>query len=151
MFNLTTLEIDIQKNERAFLSCFVAFIQQCDPDVLVGHNFIGFGLDVLLHRLKLYKMDQVWSKIGRLRRNKWPKLQAGAGGMGESSYQEKAVTSGRLICDTYLAARVNILSPHELGPHSIQKLLSHRTCIDTASVYSRRAQTRRSPQHVLEF
>lgn len=63
-------KIDIQKNERALLGCLLAFIQQCDPDVLVGHNFIGFGLDVLLHRLKFYKMDAVWSKLGRLRRNK---------------------------------------------------------------------------------
>jgi DNA polymerase alpha subunit A len=35
----------------------------------------------------------------------WPKLQAGAGGSGESTFQERMIMSGRLICDTYLAAK----------------------------------------------
>ncbi len=42
-----------------------------DPDVLVGHNFIGFTLDVLLHRMKSHKMEKSWSKIGRLRRTRF--------------------------------------------------------------------------------
>ena len=36
----------------------------------------------------------------------WPKLQAGPGGQGESTYGEKAIVSGRVLCDTYLSARV---------------------------------------------
>jgi hypothetical protein len=36
----------------------------------------------------------------------FPKLQSGVGGMGESTYAERMVTSGRLIVDTYLAAKV---------------------------------------------
>jgi hypothetical protein len=39
-----------------------------------------------------------------------PKLQSGAGGMGDSTWQEKAVTAGRLICDSYLSAKVLSLS-----------------------------------------
>lgn len=35
----------------------------------------------------------------------WPKLQAGAGGAGDSTYQEKMIMSGRLVCDTYLASK----------------------------------------------
>ncbi|RUO96508.1 DNA polymerase family B-domain-containing protein [Jimgerdemannia flammicorona] len=35
----------------------------------------------------------------------WPKLQAGAGGMGDTTYAERMVMSGRLMCDTYLAAK----------------------------------------------
>lgn len=34
-----------------------------------------------------------------------PKLQRGAGGAGESSFQERMVMTGRLVCDTYLAAK----------------------------------------------
>jgi DNA polymerase alpha subunit A len=40
-----------------------------DPDVIVGHNFLGFDLDVLLHRMKAHNVDG-WSRLGRLRRTK---------------------------------------------------------------------------------
>lgn len=96
--------IEVSKNERALLGYLIAQIHRIDPDVIVGHNFIGFDLDVLLHRMKDNKIDS-WSKIGRLRRSKLPKLQAGAGGMGDSTFSERAVASGRLLCDTYLAAK----------------------------------------------
>lgn len=46
-----------------------------------------------------------WSRIGRQRRDRWPKLQAGAGGFGKSSFAELATMSGRLLCDTYLASQ----------------------------------------------
>ncbi|KAJ3196293.1 hypothetical protein HK101_009401 [Irineochytrium annulatum] len=59
-----------------------------DPDIIVGHNFTGVYLDVLLHRMKSNKVDH-WSKLGRLRRNKWPKLQNGAGGSSESTIEER--------------------------------------------------------------
>jgi DNA polymerase alpha subunit A len=35
-----------------------------------------------------------------------PKLQVGAGGMGETTSAERAVMAGRLVCDTYLSAKV---------------------------------------------
>lgn len=41
---------------------------------------------------------------------RWPKLQAGAGGMGDTTYSERLVMSGRLMCDTYLAAKELIRS-----------------------------------------
>lgn len=46
----------------------LANIQRADPDIIVGHNFVGFDLDVLLHRMKALKVDQ-WSRIGRLKRS----------------------------------------------------------------------------------
>lgn len=36
---------------------------------------------------------------------RWPRLQAGAGGAGESTFQERLIMSGRLVCDTYLASK----------------------------------------------
>ena len=45
----------------------IALIKQYDPDVFIGHNFIGFDLDVLLHRLRTLKIKD-WSCLGRLRR-----------------------------------------------------------------------------------
>lgn len=101
------VKVEVMNQERALISNLLALINRIDPDVLVGHNFVGFTLDVLLHRMKSLKIESIWSRLGRLRRSKWPKLQPGAGGMGESTFDEKAVVGGRLICDTYLASRVN--------------------------------------------
>ncbi|GJJ73079.1 DNA polymerase alpha subunit A [Entomortierella parvispora] len=102
-------KIKIQKlpSERALLNMLLARISNSDPDVIVGHNFVGFDLDVLLHRMKHNKADH-WSKIGRLRRTVWPKLQSGAGGMGDTTAAEKQVMAGRLMCDTYLGAKEHV-------------------------------------------
>ena len=52
----------------AYADLTVAVIHRMDPDVIVGHNFTGFDLDVLLHRMKDLKVDH-WSRLGRLRRS----------------------------------------------------------------------------------
>jgi len=97
----------IHANERALLCWFLAHLQKEDPDVIVGHNWLGFDLDVLLHRMQRLKIP-AWSKLGRLRRSVMPKLQSNAGGMGQTTWAEKMIMSGRLICDTYLAAKENL-------------------------------------------
>ncbi|KAJ3207497.1 DNA-directed DNA polymerase alpha catalytic subunit pol1 [Entophlyctis luteolus] len=96
--------IEVLPNEKGLLQYLMAIIHRTDPDILVGHNFIGVDLDILLHRLKANKVD-LWSKIGRLRRTKWPKLQSGAGGAGDSTYEERTVASGRILCDTFMSAK----------------------------------------------
>ncbi|KAI8074574.1 DNA polymerase family B-domain-containing protein [Gongronella butleri] len=96
--------IQLERTEASMLNYLLARIQSADPDVIVGHNFNGFDLDVLLHRMKALN-TQNWHRLGRLKRRMWPKLQAGAGGARESTYQERMIMSGRLICDTYLAAK----------------------------------------------
>ncbi|KAH7045436.1 DNA polymerase family B-domain-containing protein [Linnemannia elongata] len=96
-----------QPSERTLLNLLLANIFRTDPDVIVGHNFVGFDLDVLLHRMKHTKADH-WSRVGRLRRTVWPKLQTGAGGMGDTTAQEKNIVSGRLMCDTYLGAKEHV-------------------------------------------
>ena len=83
-------------SERELLNLMLATIQREDPDVYCGHAFVSFDLDVLLHRM--HKLDiKTWSKLGRLRRNKMPKLQAGPGGMNESTWDEKQVIENFLI------------------------------------------------------
>lgn len=37
--------------------------------------------------------------------SRFPKLQAGAGGMAESTFSEKSILSGRVVADTYLLAK----------------------------------------------
>ena len=98
--------VTIAFNERQLLSDLMTRLVNIDPDVLVGHNFLGYDLDILLHRMKDHAFkDHSWSRLGRLKRSKMPKLQTGAGGQRESTWQEKQVTAGRLVCDTYLNAR----------------------------------------------
>jgi len=36
---------------------------------------------------------------------RFPKLNHGFGGMGDTTWQEKAVMAGRLVCDTYHLAK----------------------------------------------
>lgn len=103
--------VEVLPNERALLSFLIgtfvfilANIHRNDPDIIVGHNIIDYDFDVLLHRLKITKTEH-WSRIGRLRRTVWPKLQVGAGGTGDSTFAERQMASGRLLCDTYRNAR----------------------------------------------
>ena len=94
--------VTLAPNERALVSCLLSRLQQDDPDVLVGHNILGFELDVLLGRALHLKLGNAWSKVGRLKRNKPPSRWKAAS--GRDTFHASA-TCGRLICDTYLAAR----------------------------------------------
>ncbi|KAI9190484.1 DNA-directed DNA polymerase alpha catalytic subunit pol1 [Blastocladiella emersonii ATCC 22665] len=87
-------DIKPHQSERSLLNQFMANLQMQDPDVLVGHNICGFDVDVLMARFKVLNVTQ-WSKIGRLRRGQFPKSPA----------QFRAAASGRLLLDTYLAAK----------------------------------------------
>ena len=97
--------ISLQPNERALLTMIIMKLKELDVDAFVGHNFSGFDLDVLLHRMKELKVPH-WSSLGRLKRTKFPNLGGGGhsygGGAGAGAM---SVVAGRLICDTYLAAR----------------------------------------------
>ncbi len=112
-------------------------IAEYDPDVIVGHNFLGWDLDILLHRMQACNVPCAeWSKLGRLRRSRcvfpfparsrimrtcwprilfsmavgaiecrFPRMNQGVGGTGDTTWQEKAVMAGRLVCDTYHSAK----------------------------------------------
>jgi DNA polymerase alpha subunit A len=58
--------------------------------VLVGHDFLGAQLDVLLTRMRELKVDH-WSRVGRFRRSKWPPI-------GRQGTNLKFL-NGRLLCD----------------------------------------------------
>ncbi|KAJ7272585.1 DNA polymerase family B-domain-containing protein [Mycena haematopus] len=78
------------KNERMLLSSLLNAIHRADPDVIVGHDFLGVSLDVLLLRMKELKADH-WSRMGRFRRSKWPSI-------GKQGSNIKFL-AGRLLCD----------------------------------------------------
>jgi DNA polymerase alpha subunit A len=65
-------------------------LHKADPDILVGHDFLGVSLDILLHRMRELKADH-WSRIGRFRRSKWP-------GIGRQGTNLRFL-NGRLLCD----------------------------------------------------
>ncbi|OBZ73519.1 DNA polymerase alpha catalytic subunit [Grifola frondosa] len=65
--------ISPMKNERMLLNSLLVTIHRADPDVIVGHEFLGVSLDVLLHRMRELKADH-WSRIGRFRRSRWPPI-----------------------------------------------------------------------------
>lgn len=77
-------------------------IQKSDPDVIVGHEFLGVSLDVLLGRMKDLRADH-WSRIGRFRRTRMILGRAGT---------NLKLLYGRLICDLASdSAKVRALVP----------------------------------------
>ena len=87
-----------EMNERALLNRLMAQIGQWDPDVIVGHNALGYDLDVILARCQELKVS-TWSKVGRRRRRDMPKSGT------RRDYFIADAMAGRLLCDTYLSAK----------------------------------------------
>lgn len=88
------------KTERALLNSMLGMIYRYDPDVMVGHNFLGGGFEALLYRMKELKADH-WSRIGRFRRK----------GMNVSKMGSNVkLMAGRLVADLSSdAAKVSFL------------------------------------------
>jgi len=85
--------MEIFPNERAMLSRFFTRLQQEDPDIMSSHNLFGFEFDVLLNRALANKIGG-WDRLGRLRRARPPK-----------SINDANSFAGRILCDTYKAAK----------------------------------------------
>ncbi|GLH01797.1 DNA polymerase alpha catalytic subunit [Gryllus bimaculatus] len=60
--------VERMDSERALLNNLLAKVQRLDPDFIVGHDILGFDLEVLLQRLLNHKIPN-WSRLGRLRRH----------------------------------------------------------------------------------
>nr|XP_034328264.1 DNA polymerase alpha catalytic subunit isoform X1 [Crassostrea gigas] len=99
------LRVEMLPNERALMGFLLAKIHKLDPDVIVGHDIFGFDLDLILHRINANKVPH-WSKIGRLKRTKMPKLS----GPGHRGFADKTAACGRLVCDIKLSAKELIRS-----------------------------------------
>ena len=79
-------------SERELLSCFLACVQQNDPDIFASHNLLGFEFEVLLARCVYQKLPN-WHVLGRLRKTKIPK------NISQKEIGDASV--GRILCDTY--------------------------------------------------
>jgi DNA polymerase alpha subunit A len=63
----SSTKLEKMDTERALLGFFLAKLYKMDPDLIVGHDLYGYGLELLVHRMHVNKIPQS-SKIGRLRR-----------------------------------------------------------------------------------
>lgn len=88
--------VTLCNTNRDMLSFIFTTIGATDPDVFIGHNIIGYDLDVLLHLAKKTN-DSNWSRLGRLRLSS----------IGTNQRYMSPITAcrGRLICDTYVMAQ----------------------------------------------
>jgi len=77
------------KAERALLNSLLATIQRHDPDVIIGHSFLGNTFEALLYRMKELKADH-WSRLGRFRRKTFNISKAGS---------NVRLLAGRLVAD----------------------------------------------------
>uniref|UniRef100_A0A8C4X2G6 DNA polymerase n=1 Tax=Eptatretus burgeri TaxID=7764 RepID=A0A8C4X2G6_EPTBU len=99
----SNMNVEVCLTERTLLAFLLAKVHTMDPDVIVGHDIVGFDLDVLLQRMAACKVPH-WSKIGRIKRTTMPHIA------GKMRMVDKAVTSGRVICDVKTCARELIRS-----------------------------------------
>uniref|UniRef100_A0A5S6Q974 DNA polymerase n=1 Tax=Trichuris muris TaxID=70415 RepID=A0A5S6Q974_TRIMR len=87
--NLTT--VIVVPNERALLNLVLAKLQKLNPDVILGHDLIDFGLFNFVQRISHYSVPN-WSRLSRLRRSVLPKLVHTKGALRD-------LVAGRLLCD----------------------------------------------------
>ncbi|KAI3654051.1 hypothetical protein MP228_000770 [Amoeboaphelidium protococcarum] len=119
------------KGERILLNLLIAMLQKIDHDMYVGHNLSGFGLDVVVSALKRFNTTG-WSKLGRLRRSNWPRLNSS---QNDSSKNIKEVISGRLMCDTFWLGKSYIKSnSYSLGVLAKSVLGMERPELDVEQV-----------------
>ena len=88
--------VTLCNTNRDMLSFIFTTIGAMDPDVFIGHNIIGYDLDVLLHLAKKTN-DGNWSRLGRLRLSSI--------GTNQRYISPMIACRGRLICDTYVLAQ----------------------------------------------
>ncbi|CAI9736724.1 DNA polymerase alpha catalytic subunit-like [Octopus vulgaris] len=114
------LKVEVVPTERALLGFLLARIHKVDPDVIVGHDIVGFDMDILLHRISVNKIPH-WSKIGRLKRSIMPKYS------GAKHY----LSCGRLLCDVKVSSRELVrLKSYDLTELGLQILKIKRISVD---------------------
>ncbi|EJD43695.1 hypothetical protein AURDEDRAFT_88520 [Auricularia subglabra TFB-10046 SS5] len=131
-------------NEFELLSHLLVLTQKADPDVIVGHDFVGVDLDVLLHRLRAHK-SRNWSRVSRFRRQQWPHI-------GKQGTNLKFL-SGRLVCDLSSDGAKGMISSTTWSMTEICKthLGQEREDIDPNDTGARFDHTVSAPKILVEF
>jgi DNA polymerase alpha subunit A len=91
-------DVRVHPTEQSLMNQFIANLQVQDPDIILGHGVLGISIDLLISRLRHFN-NAGWSKLGRLRRKHLPK-----------SGVTRGIMNGRLVMDTFLAAKEFIAS-----------------------------------------
>lgn len=91
-------------HEKGMLEFFISKIAKIDPDMIVGHGICEGMFDTLMDRIEKNKVN-LWSRIGRYKRQLIPKANKKDGGSFGSYWMPRQATVGRLLCDTFLGAR----------------------------------------------
>mmetsp|Transcript_16323 Transcript_16323/g.42059 ORF Transcript_16323/g.42059 Transcript_16323/m.42059 type:complete len:883 (-) Transcript_16323:64-2712(-) len=94
--------VNVCGNEAALLNLLLAKLVRMDPDVIMCHDFLGFGLDILSHRLAHCRTKD-WSRLGRLVQRK--DLASIIGKSRNTTFYADTLLAGRLTCDTYISAK----------------------------------------------
>ncbi|EMD39179.1 hypothetical protein CERSUDRAFT_112852 [Gelatoporia subvermispora B] len=136
--------INLMANEYALLNNLLITIYRADPDVIVGHEFLGVSLDVVLHRLRDLKVNH-WSRVGRFRRSKWP-------GIGRQGTNLRFL-NGRLLCDLASDSAKGMISSTTWSLSEMCKthLKSDRQDIDPDDTASYFDSSVSSPDRLLTF
>ncbi|OXH31047.1 DNA polymerase alpha subunit A [Cryptococcus neoformans] len=131
------------KTERALLNSMLGMIYRHDPDVIVGHNFLGGGFEALLYRMKELKADH-WSRIGRFRRK----------GMNVSKMGSNVkLMAGRLVADLSSDAAKGMISSTtwSLTEMTNTHLKIQREDIDPEDTAGYFDHTATSPDRLIKF
>ncbi|WRT65216.1 uncharacterized protein IL334_002159 [Kwoniella shivajii] len=131
------------KAERALLNSLLATIQRHDPDVLVGHNFLGNSFEALLYRMKELKADH-WSRIGRFRRKGFNISKGGS---------NHRLLAGRLVADLSSDAAKGMISSTtwSLTEMCATHLKIQREDVDPEDTHSYFDHTLTSPDRLVKF
>lgn len=95
-------DITFCQNEIILLNKFLSVLSKYDPDILVSHNLYKESMDDIINSINYHKINENWSKIGKIRRNVCPKFICGNPNL-TALYQMRYLTTGRIICDTNLS------------------------------------------------
>ncbi|XP_044743890.1 DNA polymerase alpha catalytic subunit [Chrysoperla carnea] len=87
-------------SERALLNYFLTQFLKNDADLIIGHDLVGYQLDVLFHRLSVLKIGN-WSLFGKLRLKTMPQRVKNI---------QQDLCAGRLVCDLKISAKELIKS-----------------------------------------
>eukprot|EP01029_Cantina_marsupialis_P015130 TRINITY_DN3311_c1_g1_i1.p1 TRINITY_DN3311_c1_g1~~TRINITY_DN3311_c1_g1_i1.p1 ORF type:complete len:1529 (-),score=552.50 TRINITY_DN3311_c1_g1_i1:228-4814(-) len=85
----------IYENESELLEALLEIIKSNDPDMLIGHNNVGFDLDTISNRLKILKILHP-GKLGRINRRQVPEYER---------TKVDLITSGRLLVDSWISSK----------------------------------------------
>lgn len=94
--------VDVVHNEHMLLNNFLSRLMKLDPDVILGHDLMGFGLDVLIARMHA-RRSREWSRLGRLVQKR--DLGNVVKNNASSSWFKAEAVAGRLVVDTYASAK----------------------------------------------